>query len=165
MIARIRGFPPLLAAMAAIWPGWETGRPTELTRYRRFFVWFLLSCRHAKVAALILRPGHDCGRERIAGQISGPRRARRPDCGGGGVSRPARSRGAFGPGADGADEGDVRPTWPRLRLFHLRDASLHERGDGARRSCVGRVVARHRTRAQRGGPDLRSRPALPRAAH
>src|ERR1039458_9057978 len=41
-------------------------------------------------------PGHDCGRQRITGQISGPRGARRPDCGGGGVSRPARSRGAFG---------------------------------------------------------------------
>jgi len=46
-----------------------------------------------------------------------------------GLSRSARSRGAFGARTHAAHARDIRTARTRLRLSDLRHASLHERGD------------------------------------
>src|ERR1035437_1916723 len=64
------------------------------------------------------------------------------------ISRPARSGGALGQRFDRANQNHVRAARPRLRLFHLRNAPLHECRDGTRGPCVRCFAARHRTRSE-----------------
>ena len=105
--------------------------------------------------AILLRSRHAARGARAPRQASRARRrwrcahrAHRRDRG---VSRPARPRGPFVARAHAPHARHVRPAGPRVRVPHLRNALVHERGDRARGPRFGRAASRAGTGARRRG--------------